>query len=70
MIPSVAWVRASSCTPGGGGSDGGGGIDTQHAHTHTNTHPRQINIGGGFLITGRMLDLFKRPDDPKEHPYL
>lgn len=26
-----------------------------------------INIGGGFTITGRMLDLFKRPDDPKEH---
>jgi len=29
-----------------------------------------VNIGGGFTITGRMLDLFKRPDDPKEHNYL
>lgn len=29
-----------------------------------------INIGGGFTITGRMLDLFKRPDDPEEHNYL
>ena len=25
----------------------------------------QVNIGGGFTITGRMLDLFKRPDDPE-----
>ena len=29
-----------------------------------------INIGGGFTITQRMLDLFKRPDDPEEHNYL
>ena len=29
-----------------------------------------INIGGGFTITARMLDLFKRPDDPKEHTYV
>jgi len=29
-----------------------------------------VNIGGGFTITGRMLDLFKRPDDPQEHNYL
>ncbi len=26
-----------------------------------------INIGGGFTITQRMLDMFKRPDDPEEH---
>ncbi len=25
-----------------------------------------INISGGFLITGKMLDLFRRPDDPKD----
>jgi len=25
-----------------------------------------INIAGGFLISGKMLDLFKRPDDPKD----
>ena len=29
-----------------------------------------INIFGGFLITKRMLDMFKRPDDPPEHNYL
>jgi len=25
-----------------------------------------INIGGGFTITKRMLDMFKRPTDPPE----
>mmetsp|Transcript_20785 Transcript_20785/g.43716 ORF Transcript_20785/g.43716 Transcript_20785/m.43716 type:complete len:1142 (+) Transcript_20785:166-3591(+) len=25
-----------------------------------------VNIVGGFLITGKMLDLFRRPEDPKE----
>uniref|UniRef100_H2ZIS3 NAD(P) transhydrogenase, mitochondrial n=1 Tax=Ciona savignyi TaxID=51511 RepID=H2ZIS3_CIOSA len=29
-----------------------------------------INIVGGFLVTQRMLDMFKRPDDPPEHNYL
>lgn len=29
-----------------------------------------INIGGGFTITQRMLDMFKRPTDPEEHMYL
>ncbi|XP_028401646.1 NAD(P) transhydrogenase, mitochondrial-like [Dendronephthya gigantea] len=29
-----------------------------------------INISGGFIITKRMLDMFKRPDDPPEHTYL
>mmetsp|Transcript_26098 Transcript_26098/g.84473 ORF Transcript_26098/g.84473 Transcript_26098/m.84473 type:complete len:1037 (+) Transcript_26098:388-3498(+) len=29
-----------------------------------------INIVGGFLVTKKMLDLFKRPDDPDEHPEL
>jgi drug/metabolite transporter (DMT)-like permease len=29
-----------------------------------------VNIGGGFTITQRMLDMFKRPTDPKEHNYL
>lgn len=29
-----------------------------------------INIFGGFLITQRMLDMFKRPGDPKEYNYL
>ncbi|XP_057204312.1 NAD(P) transhydrogenase, mitochondrial-like isoform X2 [Triplophysa rosa] len=29
-----------------------------------------INIAGGFLITQRMLDMFKRPTDPLEYNYL
>ena len=29
-----------------------------------------INIGGGFAVTQRMLDMFKRPDDPPEYNYL
>jgi len=29
-----------------------------------------INIGGGFVVTQRMLDMFKRPDDPPEYKYL
>ncbi|XP_055532528.1 NAD(P) transhydrogenase, mitochondrial-like [Wyeomyia smithii] len=29
-----------------------------------------INIFGGFLVTQRMLDMFKRPTDPPEHNYL
>jgi NAD(P) transhydrogenase len=26
-----------------------------------------INIAGGFLVSGKMLDLFSRPEDPKEY---
>jgi NAD(P) transhydrogenase len=29
-----------------------------------------INICGGFIVTKRMLDMFKRPTDPEEHNYL
>jgi len=29
-----------------------------------------VNIGGGFLVTNRMLNMFKRPDDEKDHAYL
>ena len=29
-----------------------------------------INIAGGFLITKRMLDMFRRPGDPPEYNYL
>lgn len=29
-----------------------------------------INIFGGFLVTQRMLDMFRRPTDPSEHNYL
>ena len=26
-----------------------------------------INIAGGFLVSGKMLDLFRRPTDPKDY---
>ncbi|KAK7143408.1 hypothetical protein R3I93_014533 [Phoxinus phoxinus] len=29
-----------------------------------------VNIAGGFLVTQRMLDMFKRPTDPQEYNYL
>lgn len=29
-----------------------------------------LNIFGGFSITQRMLDMFKRPTDPKQHNYM
>lgn len=29
-----------------------------------------INIGGGFTVTQRMLDMFRRPSDPPENNYL
>lgn len=29
-----------------------------------------VNFFGGFLVTQRMLDMFKRPTDPPEHSYL
>ncbi|QSZ37782.1 hypothetical protein DSL72_008881 [Monilinia vaccinii-corymbosi] len=29
-----------------------------------------VNVSGGFLITKRMLDMFKRPTDPTEYPWL
>ena len=29
-----------------------------------------INIGGGFLVTHRMLDMFKRPEDPPDYSSL
>lgn len=29
-----------------------------------------VNIFGGFLVTKRMLDMFKRPEDPPEYNML
>ena len=29
-----------------------------------------VNVTGGFVITKRMLDMFKRPTDPPEYPWL
>jgi NAD(P) transhydrogenase len=36
----------------------------------TATFIAMINVFGGFLITKRMLDMFKRPTDPPEYTYL
>ncbi len=43
---------------------------TAQALAATATFISSINIFGGFLITQRMLDMFRRPDDPPEHNYL
>lgn len=29
-----------------------------------------VNVAGGFVITKRMLDMFKRPTDPPEYSWL
>ncbi|KAJ6440173.1 NAD(P) transhydrogenase, mitochondrial precursor [Purpureocillium lavendulum] len=29
-----------------------------------------VNVGGGFVITKRMLDMFRRPTDPPDYPWL
>jgi NAD(P) transhydrogenase len=29
-----------------------------------------VNVSGGFVISKRMLDMFRRPTDPKEYPWL
>ena len=29
-----------------------------------------IGIFGGFMVIGRMIDMFKHPTDPKENPHL
>ncbi|KAJ5177199.1 NADP transhydrogenase beta subunit [Penicillium canariense] len=29
-----------------------------------------VNVSGGFVVTKRMLDMFKRPTDPAEYPWL
>lgn len=51
---------------------GGGALPhtTVHALAAAACFISSINIGGGFLITQRMLDMFKRPTDPPEHMYL
>lgn len=51
----------------------GGGIaptNTIQVLAATAAFISSINIGGGFLVTKRMLDMFRRPDDPPEYNYL
>ncbi len=42
-------------------------VPTLQALAATAVAASAINIGGGFTITQRMLDMFKRPGDPIEH---
>ncbi|CAB3400358.1 unnamed protein product [Caenorhabditis bovis] len=48
----------------------GGGLVPQNSYQSMAllaTFISSINIGGGFLVTKRMLDMFQRPDDPPEY---
>ncbi|KAB1280772.1 NAD transhydrogenase; mitochondrial [Camelus dromedarius] len=57
-----------------------GGLVLMGGHLYPSTTPQglaalatfisSINIAGGFLVTQRMLDMFKRPTDPPEYNYL
>eukprot|EP00922_Rhytidocystis_sp_ex-Travisia-forbesii_P027213 GHVS01039906.1.p1 GENE.GHVS01039906.1~~GHVS01039906.1.p1 ORF type:complete len:1105 (+),score=157.24 GHVS01039906.1:124-3315(+) len=50
------------------GHDGGGFITKSLASSAVMIS--SVNIAGGFLVTKRMLDMFRRPNDPSEHAYL
>lgn len=50
-------------------------LQTQNKTTELKNHclydkMKHVCIPGGFLITQRMLDMFKRPTDPPEYNYL
>ncbi|XP_071769613.1 NAD(P) transhydrogenase, mitochondrial [Centroberyx gerrardi] len=51
---------------------GGGYAPTSTAHTLAvlAAFISSVNIAGGFLVTKKMLDMFKRPTDPPEYNYL
>lgn len=63
----------SGLTAVGGMVLAGGGLlpsTTGQALAATAVVASAVNIGGGFTITQRMLDMFKRPTDPVEHTRL
>ncbi|GIL91985.1 hypothetical protein Vretimale_18536 [Volvox reticuliferus] len=63
----------SGLTAVGGMVLAGGGLlpsTTGQALAATAVAASAVNIGGGFTITQRMLDMFKRPTDPIEHSRL
>uniref|UniRef100_A0A914EIL4 proton-translocating NAD(P)(+) transhydrogenase n=1 Tax=Acrobeloides nanus TaxID=290746 RepID=A0A914EIL4_9BILA len=63
----------SGITAAGGLFLMGGGLfpsNTAQGLALAATFVSSINIGGGFTITKRMLDMFKRPTDPPEYNYL
>ncbi|XP_026029796.1 NAD(P) transhydrogenase, mitochondrial [Astatotilapia calliptera] len=51
---------------------GGGYVPTSTAETLAvlAAFISSVNIAGGFLVTKKMLDMFKRPTDPPEYNYL
>jgi len=63
----------SGITAAGGLLLMGGGLvphTTPHLLAATAALVSSVNITGGFIITKRMLDMFKRPTDPPEYTYL
>ena len=63
----------SGLTAAGGLCVMGGGLmphTTAQALAAIATLISSVNIAGGFIITQRMLDMFKRPTDPPEYNYL
>lgn len=63
----------SGITAAGGLVLMGGGMLPDSTHTSLAaiaTLVSSINITGGFIITKRMLDMFKRPGDPPEYAFL
>lgn len=63
----------SGITAAGGLVLMGGGMlpnDTATSLAALATLVSSINITGGFIITKRMLDMFRRPGDPPEYTYL
>jgi NAD(P) transhydrogenase len=69
--PLMAVTNAiSGMTAAGGLMLVGGGVlpgSTSQALGAAAVFISSINISGGFLVTKKMLDMFKRPDDPEEH---
>jgi NAD(P) transhydrogenase len=69
--PLMAVTNAiSGMTASGGLMLVGGGVlpgSTSQALGAAAVGLSAVNISGGFLVTKKMLDMFKRPDDPEEH---
>merc|ERR1712172_180655 len=72
--PLMSVTNAISGTTAVGGllMMGGGFYPTNAAQSlaAAATFISSINVFGGFIVTGRMLDMFKRPTDPPEYNYL
>ncbi|KAI4830222.1 hypothetical protein KUCAC02_001871 [Chaenocephalus aceratus] len=73
LTPHVCYqchLRSDSCWRSG--ADGGGLTPSSvpESLALAAAFVSSINMAGGFLITQRMLDMFKRPTDPPEYNYL